>query len=347
MKECLACQSVGQPSKPAPIQSMPIPQQAWDVVYVDFLGPLPTKDLLLVIIDGRTRYPEVEIVRNTSAKSTIQCFESIFSRHGIPRTIVSDNGPPFQGDEIRQYMSTNGIKHRKITPIWPQANGEAETFMKPLTKCLQTAVVEHKDWKLELQRFLLNYRATPHCTTKVPPATAFFGRNIRTKLPEKSSKVNMEEIDKKINEADASAKAKQKVYADHRRGATTPIFKVGDQVLVRQRKRNKLTSRFDCRPYKIVAIKGTMITARRNDHHITRNCSHFKPFSGTLRETNTESDLESDESDDTMPGNEEVRVEADERLEGRDDTADRRERRYPVRRRNEQNVRQISCSRYT
>ena len=39
-----------------------------------------------------------------------------------------------------------------------------------------------------------------------------------------------------------------------------------------------------------------MITARRNDHHITRNCSHFKPFSGTLRETNTESDLESDES---------------------------------------------------
>ena len=68
----------------------------------------------------------------------------------------------------------------------------------------------------------------------------------------------MEEIDKKINEADASAKAKQKVYADHRRGATPPIFKVGDQVLVRQRKRNKLTSRFDCRPYKIVAIKGTI-----------------------------------------------------------------------------------------
>ena len=66
VKEGLACQSVGQPSKPASIQPMPIPQQAWDVIYVDFLGPLPTKDLL-VIIDGRTRYPEVEIVRNTSA----------------------------------------------------------------------------------------------------------------------------------------------------------------------------------------------------------------------------------------------------------------------------------------
>ena len=42
-----------------------------------------------------------------------------------------------------------------------------------------------------------------------PPATALFGRNISTKLPEKPSKVNMEEIDKKINEADSTAKAKQ------------------------------------------------------------------------------------------------------------------------------------------
>ena len=161
VKECLACQSVGQPSKPAPIQPTLIPQQAWDVIYVDFPGPLPTKDQH-AIIDGRTRYPGVEIVHNTSAKSTIQCFESIFSRHGIPRTIVSDNGPPFHGDEFRQYMSTNWIEHRKITPIWPQTNGETETFMKPLTKCLQTAVVEQKDWKLELQRVLMNYRATPH-----------------------------------------------------------------------------------------------------------------------------------------------------------------------------------------
>ena len=74
-----------------------------------------------------------------------------------------------------------------------------------------------------------------------------------------------------------------------------------------------------------------------------------------LCETNTESDLESDESDDNMHGNEEVRVEADERSEGRGDTAYRRERRYPVRQinrpllfyRDEQNVRQISCYRYT
>ncbi len=99
-------------------------------------------------------------------------FRKYFCSPWHTTTIVSDNGPPFQEDEIHQYMSTNGIKHRKITLIWPQANAEAETLMKPLTKCLQTAVIEHKDWKIELQRFLLNYRATLHCTPKVPLATA-------------------------------------------------------------------------------------------------------------------------------------------------------------------------------
>ena len=170
VKECLACQSVGQPSKPAPIQPMPIPQQASDVVYVDFLGPLPKKDLL-VIIDGRTRYPEY---RNSSQYER-QVNHSMFRKYFFPPWHTAN-------DCIRQWSTVPGRRNSpiyvykwdqtpQITPIWPQANGETETFMKPLTKCLQTAVVEHKDWKLELQRFLLNYRATPHCTTKVPPAT--------------------------------------------------------------------------------------------------------------------------------------------------------------------------------
>ena len=170
VKDCLACQSVGQPAKPAPLNLLPIPLQAWDTIYVDFLAPLPSKDLLLVVIDGRTRFLEVAIVRSTNAKSTITSLNRIFAAHGLPRKIISDNGTQFQSEEFRHYMITNGITHHKITPLWPKANAEAETFMKPLTKCLQTAVIDNKDWKQELQLFLLNYRATPHCITKVPPA---------------------------------------------------------------------------------------------------------------------------------------------------------------------------------
>ena len=234
VKECLACQSVGQPSKPAPIQPMPIPQQASDVVYVDFLGPLPKKDLL-VIIDGRTRYPEY---RNSSQYER-QVNHSMFRKYFFPPWHTAN-------DCIRQWSTVPG---RRNSPIYvykwdqtPQNYAHMATSKRRNRDVHETANEVSTDGSRRTQG--LETRATtipaelPRHAPLYDESTArhaLFGRNIRTKLPEKSLKVNMEEIDKKINEADASATAKQKVYADHRRGATTPIFKVGDQVLVRQR----------------------------------------------------------------------------------------------------------------
>ena len=44
-------------------------------------------------------------------------------------------------------MRDRGINHRLVTPHWPQANGEAESFMKPLGKAVKAAKMEGKDWK--------------------------------------------------------------------------------------------------------------------------------------------------------------------------------------------------------
>ena len=73
--------------------------------------------------------PEVVIVRLTFASCIIQQLDRIFSTHGIPHVVRSDNGPPFTSEEIREYMRENGIDHRRITLLWPQANSEAERFM--------------------------------------------------------------------------------------------------------------------------------------------------------------------------------------------------------------------------
>ena len=75
-------------------------------------------------------------MKRTTATGLIHRLERIFALHGLPDTITSDNGPPFQSEEVKEYMERNGIKHHKITPLWPQANGEAEAFMKPLQKAV-------------------------------------------------------------------------------------------------------------------------------------------------------------------------------------------------------------------
>ena len=47
--------------------------------------------------------------------------------------------------EKKEYTQENGIFHQKITPLWPQANGEAENFMKPLTKAIRSSHAEGRN----------------------------------------------------------------------------------------------------------------------------------------------------------------------------------------------------------
>ena len=65
------------------------------------------------------------MVRSTSASCVTPKLDRIFSTHGLPQVVRSDNGPPFTREEIKQYMRENGIEHRRIMPLWPQANSEA------------------------------------------------------------------------------------------------------------------------------------------------------------------------------------------------------------------------------
>ena len=130
-------------------------------VHVDFCGPFPTGEYILVVIDAYSRFPEIEIVKSTSAVSTIEKFERILATHGLPHIIKSDNGPPFNSNDIKQYMKENGIKHQRLTPLWPQANSEAENFMKPMEKAIRAARIEKKDWRKELFSFFIKLSSYP------------------------------------------------------------------------------------------------------------------------------------------------------------------------------------------
>jgi hypothetical protein len=42
------------------------------------------------------------------------------------------------------------FKHRKITPLWPQANVECERFMKIIGKSIRASHVHHTNWKQDM-----------------------------------------------------------------------------------------------------------------------------------------------------------------------------------------------------
>ena len=63
-----------------------------------------------------------------------------------------------------------------MTPLWAQANGEAEAFMKLLAKAVKAAKLEGKNWTEELYHFLFTYRTTLHTTTGIAPTQLLFNR---------------------------------------------------------------------------------------------------------------------------------------------------------------------------
>lgn len=107
-----------------PLKMTKLPESPWLTCSADFFGPLQTGHTRLVVMDDYSSYPEVEIIRSTNANVTIPHFDSIFSRHELPAMLKTDNGPPFNSEQFAQYTTNMGIRHRKITPYWPEANGE-------------------------------------------------------------------------------------------------------------------------------------------------------------------------------------------------------------------------------
>ena len=222
--------------------------------------------------------------------------EKIFSIYGIPDNLISDNGPPFSSIEFRNYMIEKGVNHKRITPLWPQANGQVERFMTSLTKIAKIALLERKDWKIETYKFLASYRNSPHSTTKIPPANVMFNRKVRHLIPDIKPNIVPDEMNKILEENVESSKLNSKERYD-KQLKKNKRFEINDRVIVKQQKRNKTTPNYEPTPFRITRIKGTMITAKSeaNDRKITRNITFFKKIPNTAIFPNTPaSDIESE-----------------------------------------------------
>ena len=76
----------------------------------------------------------MEFVSTTSGRAVLPKLDRIFSSLGIPLIVGSDHGPPFNGQDFMNFSTYLGFKHERKTPKKPQANAEAEQFLRVLKK---------------------------------------------------------------------------------------------------------------------------------------------------------------------------------------------------------------------
>ncbi|GMI94303.1 hypothetical protein HRI_003099600 [Hibiscus trionum] len=119
------------------------------------MGPFPASCgnlYILLAVDYVSKWIEATATQKNDAK-TVQRFlhKNIFSRFGIPKAIISDEGRHFDNRVIAAALRKYGVKHRIATSYHPQTNGHAEISNREVKNILEKMVKPtRKDWSLHL-----------------------------------------------------------------------------------------------------------------------------------------------------------------------------------------------------
>ena len=80
IRHCIPCQSVTKPKTKPPLQNQPLAKHFWQKVHIDYLGPFPNNSYILLTIDQRSKYPEIDFTSSTSCNKLMPILERIFSK---------------------------------------------------------------------------------------------------------------------------------------------------------------------------------------------------------------------------------------------------------------------------
>ena len=135
------------------------------------------------ICDYATRYPEAVPLRRTDAHKVAEELIVFFSRMGITREILSNQGTNFMSQLLKEIYWLLHVHPIRTTPYHPQTDGLVERFNRTLKAMLKkVASEEGRDWDILLPYILFAYREVPQATTGFSPFELVFGREVRGPL---------------------------------------------------------------------------------------------------------------------------------------------------------------------
>ena len=96
----------------------------------------------LIVVDAHSKWPEVFPMTSTTSTKLCDKLRMWFAAYGLPKCIVSDNGPQLVSAEFENFLRNNGVKHVTSPPYHPASNGAAERMVQSVKKSLETSLME-------------------------------------------------------------------------------------------------------------------------------------------------------------------------------------------------------------
>ena len=99
VKSCPVYQESRPSPTVAPLHPWEWPSQPWSRIHLDFAGPF-LGHMFLIIVDAHSKWLDVYQMKTITSTKTIKKLREVFATHGLPRKVVTDNGPSFTSEEF-------------------------------------------------------------------------------------------------------------------------------------------------------------------------------------------------------------------------------------------------------
>ncbi len=267
-RSCEGCQKASpNTNSRTPLVPLPVVNEPFNIMAINIVGPLPTTPrghkYLLTAMCLHTKYPEAITLKRVDTEAVVEALMEIVSRHGIPHTLLTDQGSVFMSGVVKSLCKTLAIVRMRTSPYHPQTDGALERWHACLKGMIKHAQVQKREWDVILKYALLAYRDTPHVVTGYTPFELLYGGRVHgplrllrdswfTKEGEQldlcswltDMKAKMAEMSLIVSDREHRAKAKMKIVYD--KGSKEKEFEPGTLVLVRKPGlSSKLGSRWD------------------------------------------------------------------------------------------------------
>jgi RNase H-like domain found in reverse transcriptase/Integrase zinc binding domain/Reverse transcriptase (RNA-dependent DNA polymerase) len=241
---CLCTKASSQPPV-GDLNPLPIPDTPWHTISVDFIVELPEsegKDAIMVVVDFVTKCAHfMDTVTTLSSAGTAGLYvQHIWKHHGLLEKALSDRGPQFIAEFMKELYQLLGIKLAATTAYHPQGDRQTERVNQELEQHLCLFINQRQDNWVGLLPFAeFQYNNHVHSATQQPPFLLDTGQIPHMGFEpdqQRSYLESVNEFKERMEDALEEAKAALTKSKDNmakyydRKWTPSPDYKPGDKV---------------------------------------------------------------------------------------------------------------------